>query len=128
MEVIVWIIVFFILNTFAYVYLLGMDYIEKKQQSKLKELKKYKFLFVRFKKEENLKNFIGLKSFALQIFHLILTVILFLLIILNLFIINNKLVFIGCSIILGLYFVYCLILMLRVLRITESLKSKKIYK
>ena len=77
----------------------GLDYVEKKKKEKLINIKKVKYLFVKY--EEN-NSEIGKKSFIFQLLNFIIIAILILLAILTVFVISYPLYVVT----LVLYFIY----------------------
>ena len=122
-ELVLWIFIFATVNIFSIINFLGLDYLEKQRKLNLIKLNKLKFLFTRFKKNSDLKNFIGKKTLIWQIIHIIITSIMFVIVILDILLIKNGLIRYLSMILFAIYFVINLALI-----ITISIASQKYYK
>lgn len=106
------ILIYILVNEFAYFDFLDVDVIAKTRKFELKKLTKFKFLFVRNRTIKELKNHIGVLSYKLQITHLLINIPLLIAIIINEFL-NIKIIYIICYIILFIYSLYLLILFIK---------------
>ena len=93
---------------FALVAYKGLDYVEKKKKEKLINIKKVKYLFVKYK-ENNFE--IGKKSFIFQLINFTITAILILFAILTVFIVSYLFFIVTLSLYL-IYLTYSFIFMI----------------
>lgn len=120
MELIIWILIYSLISVFAYIDILGLDCIAKEKKDSLIKLGYFKFLFVRYRKNNELKDYINKKSLIFQILHIVFTLLILMLAILNIFIIRVNLI---SSILFYISIAYFIIWFMALFNILDKLKK-----
>ena len=126
MVIIVWLIIFLLVNIFSYLYFYGIDIICKYKHKILIHLKFFNFIFIRYKKKD--KEYISKKSLIFQIIHLVFTISIFLLLIVDTFVIKYSIISLICFYLIVLYLIIMTILPLTIAsKVKECLDNIKNY-
>ena len=116
MELLLWLLVFFVVNLFAYATFKGVDFFEKEKFAVdyLVSIKKCKWLFTRYTKESTKKDYIGKVSFGLQIINFVLMIVAIILVSINVFVLKAQMIRFVCFTFLctygGVYLIGCIVM------------------
>lgn len=125
MEILIFILFNFFIDAFVCLYVGNLDVIDKDNNKELIRLGKFRFLFLRSNKHKEIKEFIGKKSFILQVVHISLMLVVLAILILNVLIFKNVIL---RYIVFSILIIYTIVYVVLAINIIEKIDKKAIIK